>query len=125
MAKKAKVKIEKTPWCSAKKVLRQLERLEIDIKSNGGEPEKRKRKLEYLEALSSFIKFINVSRSENVKFRFSGNTKAMCKCMMEINLIFDETSIQVENCNLIPDECRDKICVLKIEGQTFVLIELE
>ena len=49
----------------------------------------------------------------------------MCKCMMEINLIFDETSIQVENCNLIPDECRDKICVLKIEGQTFVLIELE
>ncbi len=125
MAKSTKIKIEKTPWCKGKKVLKQLERLKLDIKSNGGDSSTRKKKLEYVEELRQFIMLINVSRGEKVRFRFSANTGAMAKCMMEMNILFGENKLQVEDCALVPKKYVDKICVLKVDGKTLVLIELE
>lgn len=125
MAKSTKIKIEKTPWCKGKKALKQLERLKLDIKSNGGDSSTRKKKLEYVEELRQFIMLINVSRGEKVRFRFSANTGAMAKCMMEMNILFGENKLQVEDCALVPKKYVDKICVLKVDGKTLVLIELE
>ncbi len=125
MAKSTKIKIEKTPWCKGKKVLKQLERLKLDIKSNGGDSSTRKKKLEYVEELRQFIMLINVSRGEKVRFRFSANTGAMAKCMMEMNILFGENKLQVEDCALVPKKYADKICVLRVDDQTLVLIELE
>ena len=125
MAKSTKIKIEKTPWCKGKKVLKQLERLKLDIKSNGGDSSTRKKKLEYVEELRQFIMLINVSRGEKVRFRFSANTGAMAKCMMEMNILFGENKLQVEDCALVPKKYADKICVLRVDDQTLVFIELE
>jgi len=76
-----------------------------------------------LEELRQFIKLLDFSRG-NVKFRFSSNARVMANCMLEMNFFFDEKNIQVEACSLVPKKYANKICVLRIEEQTLVLIEL-
>lgn len=125
MAKAEKKKNDNTPWCAGKKVLRQLVRLELDIKSNEKDSERRRKKIKYIQELSQFVKLIDFSRGENVKFRFSGNASMMGRAMPEMNFIFGEQKVQVEQCSLVPKKYEDKICVLKVDGQTLVLIELE
>lgn len=125
---KEKKNIERTDsvWCSgwSKNILKELKALQEDIQANEPNEERRDKKVEYLTEVSDFVKKITWARV-NVEFCFSGNAEAMQKALIELQKMFKEWELRVdENCSLVPPELKENVKVFRVKKRTIVLIDI-
>lgn len=104
--------------------MKELKALQEDIQANEPNEESRDKKVEYLTEVSDFVKKITWARV-NVEFCFSGNAEAMQKALIELQKMFKEWELRVdENCSLVPPELKENVKVFRVKKRTIVLIDI-